>query len=305
MTIITRKRRDSFAIVPNAVANDERLTFEERGVLIYLLAKPNDWNVSAVDLMRRGGFGRDKAYRILQKLKTVGYLRRTQSKDQSGRFMAYDYEVHDSAVPDELPLAQPLPGNQDAVAPLPDFPSTGLPVSGKSDTYKEPSEQRTESPLPPEGEEEGRDFKLFWASWPSDHLPDSQMTAFRVFKALPEEDRALALKAVEPYRKAMANRGKPRRMITFLRERQFMDFHDAPEIDKDGDFIIRPGQPEWSAWLGSIRKEHGEAGVQSAIRLKFLCRKTRWPVDLSLASNVTNLAPSGTKSDTASAAARG
>lgn len=289
MSIITRKRRDSFAIVPNAIANDERLTFEERGVLIYLLAKPDDWNVSVVDLQRRGGFGRDKAYRILQKLVTVGYIRRKQSKDASGRFTSYDYDVYDDAVPDELPLARPRPENQETASPLPDFPSTGLPLTGKCDSYKEQSLPRTESPLSPQMEG-GDSFELLWSNWPKEHLPDSKDTALRAFLTLSAEERRMAMRAAEHYRKAMFNRGKPRLMIPFLRKRLFVDFHDAPVIDKDGDFVFKAGQPEWSAWLGVIRREHGEAAVQRAVAGGHLCRKTRWPEGYSLDQKVTKMA---------------
>ena len=59
MTVITRSRTASFAIIPNAVAEDKRLSFEARGVLCYLLAKPNNWQVQISDIKKQGNFGRD------------------------------------------------------------------------------------------------------------------------------------------------------------------------------------------------------------------------------------------------------
>ncbi|AZO61735.1 hypothetical protein EJ078_22570 [Mesorhizobium sp. M1A.F.Ca.IN.022.06.1.1] len=91
-------------------------------------------------------------------------------------------------------------------------------------------------------------------------------------------------------------------MIPFLKKQLFLEFHGAPPIDKDGDFVITPERPEWGAWLGSIRRHYGEPGVQSTIKCRRILRKTRWPSDLSLANRVTNLAISGTVTDTASAA---
>lgn len=114
MTVIRRKRADQFAIIPNSASNDERLSFEALGVLVYLLAKPNDWCVSLGDLRRRGGIGRDKAYRILNELMEVGYiLRRERSRClKSGKQLnTYDYLVSDVAEFEDKPRAE----NQDAV----------------------------------------------------------------------------------------------------------------------------------------------------------------------------------------------
>ncbi|MGB3833737.1 MAG: helix-turn-helix domain-containing protein [Mesorhizobium sp.] len=138
------------------------------------------------------------------------------------------------------------------------------------------------------GEED--QFDILWSNWPKEHLPDSKDTALRAFLTLSAEERRMAMRAAEHYRKAMFNRGKPRLMIPFLRKRLFVDFHDAPVIDKDGDFVFKAGQPEWSAWLGVIRREHGEAAVQRAVAGGHLCRKTRWPEGYSLDQKVTKMA---------------
>ena len=302
MTIITRKRSDQFAIIPNAVASDDRLTFEERGVLVYLLAKPHDWNVSVKNLQNEGGIGRDKVYRILQKLEQVGYLKREQTKSSDGRFGAYNYTVHDDAVPESLPLPRPenqeavgpCPENQEAASPLPENPVTGPPVNGKCDTYKGLTKTITESsPLTPKGEE-GRDFDIFWSSWPEQSRPDNREVASRLFCKLEPDVRSKVLGAAEAYRIAMVHRNKPARMILFLRDRLWVEFDGAPPLDSDGNFYITPDRPEWREWLGSIRREYGEAGVQTAVKHKFMKRKTRWPADLSLAKSVTNLATSAT-----------
>ncbi len=65
-----------------APAQDEALSWEARGVLWYLLSKPDDWIILESDLMRGGehGCGRDKVRRILRELESAGYLQRQQSK---------------------------------------------------------------------------------------------------------------------------------------------------------------------------------------------------------------------------------
>ncbi len=48
--IIKRKRSSEFAIISNRLANDKALSFEARGVLVYLLSKPDNWEVKISDI---------------------------------------------------------------------------------------------------------------------------------------------------------------------------------------------------------------------------------------------------------------
>lgn len=144
-------------------------------------------------------------------------------------------------------------------------------------------------------------FDILWSSWPEQCRPDNREAAARLFCKIDETDRTKVLSAAEPYRTAMLRRNKPVRMILFLRDAAWAEFYDAPEIDAKGYFVVTPDRQEWREWMGSIRREFGEPGVQSAAKSKRLLRKTRWPVALSLANSVTNLAPSVTRMGTASA----
>lgn len=91
MSIVKRNRSKNFAIIPNQIANDSRLSFEARGLLCYLLAKPGDWQVHVNGIRAAGRIGRDKTYRILQELAEAGYLERIPKRGAHGRFASYDY----------------------------------------------------------------------------------------------------------------------------------------------------------------------------------------------------------------------
>lgn len=277
MTIITRKRRDNFAIIPNAVANDDRLSFEARGLLVYLLAKPHDWEIRRSDLQKAGGIGRDKAQKLMRELIAAGYMERGDDRrDAEGRIVGPQYIVSNFPIQTSLPLSIPEPENPVMDDPEPDLPAPEKPEPDFQAPYKELKEQITESPLSPQGEWEG-DFDILWSRWPEGQRPDNRKHAEGLFRRLSSDERSQALSAFESYSTAMIRRGKPRRMVTYLKERQFREFHDAPEIDKDGDFVIHSKRPEWSAWLGFVRKEHGERGVEMVIRHGKVVRKTRWP----------------------------
>ncbi|MRX32825.1 hypothetical protein [Aminobacter sp. MDW-2] len=285
MTVITRQRSDKFAIIPNAVAEDETISFEARGLLCYLLAKPDNWRVQIDDIRRAGNIGRDKAYRLLGELKDAGYIEVDVQRDESRRIIAHNYLVYDCAVLtrmrlDAQPASEPLPENPDVAKPLPEKPEVAPdplpenPETGKSGRINKNPENNTHSPLPPAG----ADFDQMVEGWSKEHLPDRIDAAFALFSRLSEADRPKAAALARTYCRLMVARGKAPLMMPYLKSRLFVELDGAPPFDRDGDFIITPDRPEWRQWLGNIRGEHGERAVESTVRLGKLLRKTRWPV---------------------------
>ena len=53
MAIIRQKRKARFSIVDINVLEDERLSFKARGLLIYMLSKPDDWKFYTDELAKR------------------------------------------------------------------------------------------------------------------------------------------------------------------------------------------------------------------------------------------------------------
>ena len=83
--IIRGNIRENFSVLPNDLMNDERLSADALGVLVYLLSKPTDWQVRVTELRRRFDIGRDKVYRILGSMEQYGYLVRESVKTE-GQF---------------------------------------------------------------------------------------------------------------------------------------------------------------------------------------------------------------------------
>lgn len=80
MRIIRDVRRDRFAIINQQAINDERLSFRARGILVYLLDKPDNWISSSTKLSEVGTEGRDAIRTALAELEEVGYLRRKKKQ---------------------------------------------------------------------------------------------------------------------------------------------------------------------------------------------------------------------------------
>lgn len=92
--------------------NDSRLSWEARGLLAYLLSKPDNWRVSRDALASQGPAGRDKIGRILKELKEIGYLQIDQRRDENGQFI-YENIIRESP-------ESPAPENPSLDASAPD-----------------------------------------------------------------------------------------------------------------------------------------------------------------------------------------
>ena len=86
LTIVRLPKIAKYFAVTNAVFADERLSWEARGLMGYLLSKPDDWQVRLHDLKRRGPAAEHKLRRMLRELERFGYLRRKRLRHADGTF---------------------------------------------------------------------------------------------------------------------------------------------------------------------------------------------------------------------------
>jgi hypothetical protein len=90
-------------ILPNATAQDARLSWAARGLLIELLSRPSDWETNADALWRtskqqRGeqlGEGRRAIRAAFAKLEELGYIVRSRTQIEKGRFVT-TVDVYDT-----------------------------------------------------------------------------------------------------------------------------------------------------------------------------------------------------------------
>lgn len=78
----------NFTILSNAVINDERLSFRARGVLIWLLSKPDDWRTRSDAIAGQSPKeGRDAIRSALRELAELGYLIREKIQNDRGQWI--------------------------------------------------------------------------------------------------------------------------------------------------------------------------------------------------------------------------
>lgn len=93
--IVRRPRYHRFTVLPDEALNDERLTWKARGLLAFLLSKPDHWRTTSAHLANVGPDGRDAVRAGLAELEDAGYLVRRKYRDERGRWKQDTY-VYDN-----------------------------------------------------------------------------------------------------------------------------------------------------------------------------------------------------------------
>ena len=136
MTIIRspEKITTGFLIADKRNTENKKLSWGARGLLVFLLGKPDNWSVvieHLIDQTKESAkpTGRDGVYSLLNELIAAGYIVRSQSRIK-GKMSSYDYIVYSSPQHNE---------------PLMDSPLTDEPLAAKTTLISNDFKQETKS----------------------------------------------------------------------------------------------------------------------------------------------------------------
>src|SRR5689334_23324458 len=127
---VAHNKEHPYTLINRTFTDDPALSWEARGLLAYLLCKPDNWTVRFTDLERRGDAGREKLRRMLRELSTAGYLVRTRSHNPASGQWTWEsvvYETPSAGLPPmgEPSVEEPSPA-QPPIQPVPTGPSSNV-----------------------------------------------------------------------------------------------------------------------------------------------------------------------------------
>ena len=96
MAVIRVNKTRDYTIMSNIHFKEKDMSLKAKGLLSLMLSLPDDWDYSINGLVALSKDGKDSVMNALSELETFGYLKRTKSIDEKGRFAGYDYDIFEN-----------------------------------------------------------------------------------------------------------------------------------------------------------------------------------------------------------------
>jgi hypothetical protein len=89
---VVKNKDNPYVMIDRRPVDNPKLSYKAKGILTYLLSRPDGWEVSVADLIKHGAEGEAAIRSGLKELKQVGHMKYTQARDQ-GRITGWLIEV--------------------------------------------------------------------------------------------------------------------------------------------------------------------------------------------------------------------
>lgn len=87
------KESGNFVTVHKDFIHDNTISWKAKGILLYLLSRPDDWQIYETELVKHTRDGLSSLKSGIKELEEVGYIKRTRKRDDKGRLKEYEYAV--------------------------------------------------------------------------------------------------------------------------------------------------------------------------------------------------------------------
>lgn len=103
-TFRTIKESGDFVTVHKAFIYDSNLSAKAKGILLYFLSRPDDWQIYTSEVVKHMNDGQKAINSGIQELIKNKYVHRTQKRNNKGVFNGYEYLVYEK--PTEMPFSE-------------------------------------------------------------------------------------------------------------------------------------------------------------------------------------------------------
>lgn len=83
---IVRAKDTNYVVMDKTFLNDTRLSWKAKGILAYMLSKPDDWTFYLDELIKHSTDGKSSFKSGFNELKKYGYVRMERKKREDGTF---------------------------------------------------------------------------------------------------------------------------------------------------------------------------------------------------------------------------
>lgn len=100
MSKLTKSYKSNFTTVPNSIINDKTLSLKAKGIYLFLISKPDNWQFSVDRIATQNSDGENAVRTGLKELEEHRYLKRVQI-NKRGVFGENDYIIYDEPYPSD------------------------------------------------------------------------------------------------------------------------------------------------------------------------------------------------------------
>lgn len=93
---VRKDKENPYVMLSKKIIDDNRLSWQAKGILIYLISKPDNWTVYEADIIASATNGRDSVKKAIKELEEFGYLRKEKKRDEKGKFIGWEYYVFEN-----------------------------------------------------------------------------------------------------------------------------------------------------------------------------------------------------------------
>jgi len=138
MSIIRVQKNSNYSVMSNVHLQDENLSWKAKGLLSYLLSKPDSWQIYISHLKNQSTDGRDATASGMRELIDAGYITRDYTRNAAGHIIGRDYIVYETALEKKV-LEKPVNNddNPKTENPTLDNPTTVNPSLLNTDYIKD------------------------------------------------------------------------------------------------------------------------------------------------------------------------
>ena len=148
MAQVRVEKSNNFTMILNEVAQNPELSLKAKGLLLYMLSLPSDWDYSIEGLSAKCREGKTAIRGAVAELMEAGHIARSLVRAGGGKLGGYEYVVYD--------VPRPSSENRTAAeaSPSSDYPTTEKPTSdnpsseNRTQTKKNKTKKEIEPPTP-------------------------------------------------------------------------------------------------------------------------------------------------------------
>lgn len=95
--ILRIEKHEKYVVLDKGFLNDPKISFKAKGVLAYMLSKPDGWNFVETDIARHGKDQSLSVKTAIKELTAAGYITRgSRKRNAKGQLGAYEYIVREN-----------------------------------------------------------------------------------------------------------------------------------------------------------------------------------------------------------------